>query len=436
MSKTAWLCSFLIAALMLSRAGLGWAEVKPGDTITKGDIARAEDLLTPTTRWMVERGMPIQVIETKPVPWPKAYRGATEKYAGQVKLAADGRDLYNYVAGCPFPDIDINDPLAGFRVMWNHVQSPAKVDNVGVEALVESVSSRGEIERTNEFPWRRLMWTGRLYTDPKPVIPHSPPLRYTNLYGPFSAANDLTGLMFLDIRYLARDLPDDTYAMSPELRRVRRLSDANRSDTCPVRLFEFDSLHGFNGNIRYWTFRVLAEKEILGVVHSGKYGDRGAWCAPRDGKHGILAALPCVAWEKRRVWVIEGVPTDPPRAYRSSKRIMYIDQDFFAPLVQEIYDQNGELWRILLDAIFYSKKPYAEYPASPLQGGAYNYADEWPFTPNWVMVDIQQGNASAYDAPSGYKKPAEWRQEWYFNEDVVSNKPEVYTPYYLIQSAR
>ena len=35
--------------------------------------------------------------------------------------------------------------------------------------------------------------------------------------------------------------------MMPELRRVRRLTEANRSDTCPVRLFDFDSFHGFNG---------------------------------------------------------------------------------------------------------------------------------------------------------------------------------------------
>ena len=61
--------------------------------------------------------------------------------------------------------------LVEFRAMWNHEQNPTKVDNVGVDVLVESVSSRREIERTYELPWRQMMWTGRLYTDPKPVIP-------------------------------------------------------------------------------------------------------------------------------------------------------------------------------------------------------------------------------------------------------------------------
>ncbi len=120
MKKLRPLYTLLAVILAMSAAGLGRADVKPGDTITKDNLAQAEELLTPSTRWMVERGMPMPIIETKKVLWPQAYREATEKYAAQVKLAADGRDIANYVAGCPFPAIDINDPLAGYRVMWNH----------------------------------------------------------------------------------------------------------------------------------------------------------------------------------------------------------------------------------------------------------------------------------------------------------------------------
>ena len=76
-----------------------------------------------------------------------------------------------------------------------------------------------------------------------------------------------------------------------------------------------DSFWGFRGKMHHWTFKVLAEKDILAVVHSGKYGDRSAWCAPRDGTHGIVAALPCVLWEKRRVWVLEATPSHFPGTY-------------------------------------------------------------------------------------------------------------------------
>ena len=100
------------------------ANISPGDTVTQNNLSQAETLLTPSTRWMVEQGMPMQVGETKPVEWPTAYKDATEKYAAQVRISKDGGDIANYIAGCPFPTIDINDPLAGYKVMWNHEQSP------------------------------------------------------------------------------------------------------------------------------------------------------------------------------------------------------------------------------------------------------------------------------------------------------------------------
>lgn len=321
----------------------GRADVQPGDTITQENMAQAEALLTPSTRWMVEQGMPIQVIATKKVTWPKAYQDATEQYAAQVKLSADGRQILNYIAGCPFPTIDLTDPLAAYRIMWNHEQPPYFIDNAGVQVIADLVNSQGSVDRTYELPWRRLMWTGRLYTDPKPVLPHSPAVRYSNLFGPLLRPQEYKGAAVLYYRYLSPETPDDSYVYVPERRKVIRYGWADRSGALGGSDFDLDSFYGFNGNIIHWTFQVLAYKEILAIVHSGKYGDPSAWCAPRDGQHGILAALPCVSWEKRRVWVIEATPTGYPRSYAYSKRILYIDQEFFAPLLQEMYDQQGEL---------------------------------------------------------------------------------------------
>jgi hypothetical protein len=100
-------------------------------------MAEADDLLIPGVKWFVENGMPIAVTEYKKVNLPKLYAEATEKYSGQVQLSADGREMFNYVAGVPFPTIDSNDPLAGAKIMWNQEQKPAYVDNVGTELIVE-----------------------------------------------------------------------------------------------------------------------------------------------------------------------------------------------------------------------------------------------------------------------------------------------------------
>ncbi len=410
------------------------ADVNPGDTITKENVAQAETLLTPATRWMVEHGMTMSIIATKKVHWPKAYQDATEKYAAQVIIDPDGRDIANYVAGCPFPTIDINDPLAGFKVIWNHEQPPYLIDNLGVEYVAELVDNSGSVARTYESTFHQLMWMGRLYTEPKPTIAHNPPLRRTEWFGPLTQPNDLKGLVSILFRYTPRDTADDIYVYAPERRKVARVSIANRSDALGGSDFDFDSFYGFNGNIPHWTFRILAEKELLAVVHSGKYGDSSAWCAPRDGKHGILSALPCVSWEKRRVWIIEGTPTAYPREYGYSKRVLYMDQDFFAPLIQEMHDQNGELWKAMVGCISYTTKPYEGYPARPLAGGKYNYEDEWPFTSHWALVDLQTGSATTGDSPPANKQPSEWRTEWYFNEPIPNNTPEVYSPNYLTRS--
>ena len=177
------------------------AEVSAVDTITRNSVSQAETLLTPATRWMLEQGMPMRIIATKRVVWPKAYEEATEKFSSQVSLSGDGRRLINYVAGCPFPSIDLNDPLAGFRIMWNQEYAPFSIDNFGTDSTTQTVNARGELERTFSYPWRRLMWTGRLYSEPKPVIPHARGVSHTNLIGPAFLPNDHKGTAILYFRY-------------------------------------------------------------------------------------------------------------------------------------------------------------------------------------------------------------------------------------------
>ena len=208
-------------------------------------------------------------------------------------------------------------------------------------------------------------------------------------------------------RYLSADMPDNFYVYDPGKRQVIRLSNVNRSNAIWGTDLDYDSQVEFSGKLNLWTFRVLAEKEILSVAHSGKYGDRSVWCAPRGGKHGILAALPCVSWEKRRVWVIEGIPTGYRESYAYSKRIFYIDQDFFGLVLMELYDQQGELWKGFVLCFFYTTKPYEGYPTNPIEGGKYHYEDEWPFIPNAVMINFREVHATTFEAPPSPARPSE-----------------------------
>ena len=422
LKKTAWSVYLFTLIRLLSPIEQAWADVKPGDMITQTTLTQAEALLPASIRWMVEQGMSMDIRQTKPVVLPHAYTQATQQHAGQVKLANTGRTLVNYVAGLPFPTIDLNESLAAVQIMWNTQLPP--MDNFGATFTINLINRKGGLERSYAIPIRWAKGIGRLYLDPKPSVPHTSLLLATAVLGPT-----------LLYRYLSPDMLDTAYVHNPTLPRPLFLPHIDWHQPAHGSDFDLESTFGFSGKLGDWTFRVLTEREILAVVHSGKYGDPSQWCSPRDGSHGILAALPCVAWEKRRVWVIEAIPTDyPQHAY--SKRILYIDQDFFGVVLMEMYDQASQLWKVYLPCFSYAKQPYQGYPKHPLDGARYQYTDEWPFMPSSVVVDMQKRHATTLETPSSTQQPSEWQSEMYFNEPVADTVSQASWLTFLNQNNR
>ena len=120
-SRGSWCALAAAAALVLSTSGPpAHADVSPGDRITDQNIDKVKDLISPGLEWCIRHGFPLTIVETKRVEWPTAYKEATEKYSGQVKLRPDGLQLLNYVAGQPFPKLDPQDPQVAVKIMWNY----------------------------------------------------------------------------------------------------------------------------------------------------------------------------------------------------------------------------------------------------------------------------------------------------------------------------
>ena len=120
---------FLAAAVVCSSVSAR-ADVQPGDVITRANADKVKDLVSPGLMWCIERGLTMRIVESRPLAWPQAYREATEKYSGQVKLSPDGRVMSGYVAGMPFPNIDPNDPLVANKIMWNYDRKSLITDDV------------------------------------------------------------------------------------------------------------------------------------------------------------------------------------------------------------------------------------------------------------------------------------------------------------------
>jgi hypothetical protein len=399
-----WCAVAGVAALALASATPVRADVSPGDKITDANMDKVKNLVSPGMNWCIKRGWPITISETKRIEWPKAYKEATEKYASQAKLTPDGLDVKNYVAGLPFPNLDPKDPQYAYKIMWNYSYQFLTTDDVDLrnfDADTGSIADHGPMSVERHFlldHFRRLFWTGRLYVDPKPEKPNPNGYRAQQGLYPILEPFDLKGVGALGNRYNDSGKQDDSWLYLPSLRRVRRLSTAQRSDALFGQDTDVDSYYGYAGHIAWMDWKFLGEQEVIGAFHAKNYPVK--WDPKVDWAFDDV-------WEKRKVYVVEGVSKLPQYAY--SKRVLYIDKEAWVVPFTDIYDRSGELWKIWINDFSFR----TTVPGS----GAITYPDEMGFVPSIVMVDMQLEHATRASLPSP-RFPGE--QGWYFNQGEKS----------------
>ncbi|HJQ84552.1 MAG TPA: DUF1329 domain-containing protein [Candidatus Binatia bacterium] len=397
--------SLALAAL----AGTARADVVPGDVITAENVDKVKDLVSPGLEWCIRRGWPITIIAPKRIEWPQAYREATEKYATQVRLAADGRTMENYVAGQPFPLIDPKDPQAAVKIMFNYDYNFFATDDVDLRNFdgdTGTIASHGPMTIERHFlidHFRRLFWTGRLYIDPKPEKPNPQGFRRQEGLYPILEPYDVKGVGMVSNRYISPDKFDDSWLYLPSLRRVRRLSTSQRSDALFGQDTDVDSYGGYAGQIGWMDWKLLGEREVLGAVQAKhlpvKWHEKVDWAFDEG-------------WEKRRVYVVEGYSKIPQYGY--GKRVLYVDKEGWGVPYSDIYDRAGELWKIWINDVAVRRK-LSDAP------GAIEYPDAMTFAPAIVMVDVQLEHATRAALPSP-RFPGE--QGWYFNQGEASGVQE------------
>ncbi len=404
-------------------ASVAWAEVKAGDVINKTNVEKAAEYLHPGLRWCVEHGLVMEIIDTIPAVYPPTYNAATEKYSAQVSMSKDGNSLIDYVAGQPFPNLDANDPLIARKVLWNYYYNPYVTDDLTVryfDADTGPITKTGmRVERHFVIEnYKRLMYNGRVHVEPMPRYHENREgFRYRESLHPIMEPFDLKGIGISVARYLDPARQDDTWLYLPQLRRVRRLSSAQRSDALFGQDIDSDSYGGYSGNPAWFEWRFLGEGQILGAVHGRHWPAH--WC-PGEGDFAF-----CDTWEKRDVWIIEGRPKLPQYAY--GKRVLFVDKQAFYTPSTDIYDQGMELWKIWINGINVGTRPFPEAKVS-----VYDY--QTGFIPNLTMVDMQLVHATRVALPS-HQFPDE--EGWYWNMgEKIGMTPDFFTVAELIRGGR
>ena len=196
-------------------------------------------------------------------------------------------------------------------------------------------------------------------------------------------------------RYIDPAKQDDSWLYLPSLRRVRRLSTAQRSDALFGQDTDVDSYYGYAGQVAWMNWTYIGEREVVGTFHAQhypvKWDDKVDWAFDD-------------VWEKRHVWVVEGVSKLPQYAY--GKRVIFIDKEAWIIPYSDIYDRSGELWKIWVNDVSFRPKAFEG-------ANVIDYGEDRGFIPAIVMVDLQLEHATKASLPSP-RFPGE--QGWYFNQ--------------------
>jgi hypothetical protein len=174
------------------------------------------------------------------------------------------------------------------------------------------------------------------------------------------APYDLAGTAQLMWRYLSAK-PDMNFAYVPAIRRVRRMSPANRSDGFVGSDFAVDDILAYDGKIPLFEWELVEKKEAL-VPFAGaepvgaEVNAQGEWETARNRPlmhygfqdkewQGAPWAPLNPIYVKRPVWVIKAKSKDP--YYNYGTQYIWVFADSWGPAYKMVHDRSEKFWKFL-----------------------------------------------------------------------------------------
>lgn len=359
LTKTTLAAALAALALPICAAELPEGTVIGADNIDKikNDTFEGHtiaELLTERMEWRIRNsGFRMPLAKSKDIPLDAKYLKASQANAGKTKINRDKCMIDGYGAGLPFPNIDMKDPEAAEKVVWNwHLGqiygdvaearewTQLLVDgNKGIHADLIAEFSRynmknridGKVEGDGSERGRQLLY--------------------------FKAPADMKGLGTFTVMYDSAKM-NDVWAYIPAVRRIRRLSGGAWMDPIGSSDQLQDDLEVFNARPCWYPgYKMLGKRWVLASANS----KTPVWV--RDGKtfeekYPTLENKPPFwnmnkdRYEPREVYVIEAT-TPPEHPY--SKKILYVETKYPRIHWGEAYNRKGEFWKHLQFHSFASK---------------------------------------------------------------------------------
>ncbi|MEB2344299.1 MAG: DUF1329 domain-containing protein [Deltaproteobacteria bacterium] len=320
------------------------------------------------------------------------YQEATTRNRGKSSIGPDG-SLEGYVAGQPFPMDEIDcqgDPQAGVKVAWD---LDRRWEGAGVSGhAYYSYWDRGEeLPLYYEGTARNIWLSGRpepQYADQGGDLFRGEKRKLA--YGvEVLAPYDAKGIALINYRYkssqgpLAQARNDDTWVYVPTLRRVRRISTAQRTDAVSGTDFTFDDFGGFFGVVPQYEWQCLGRMDILAPVNS-KVRAYPYAKNHNFGPYGLSMADD--RWELRKAIKVRLTPRNADHPY--AHKDIYVDENTSEALYSFAYDQKDELWKIIYHNKRWSEDHdrYKAWEGVPEPRDSVNVAD--------VVINVQTGTGN------------------------------------------
>lgn len=377
--------------------GLGskvFSDVSPGDVVDKTNWQKVEGLMPESIlNWVKKGDLVLQVGQLNYDPndyWTPDGRRSLELNKGKYRLDEAGLIVDaqtgktpQHIEGVPFPQVDLKDPRAAYMLMYNRMCYAYTIGNNTWPMKCYWVGRSGyEREVRGVFLTYPIVGFGQSSKEENPDLLEK--LSIVQILAPY----DIAGTSVLTWRYLD-DKQDMTYTYVPAIRRVRRMSPANRSDAFLGTDMCVDDGYGYDGKIAAVDW--MPVKRVSAVVpwldkdpQRLEQSSKGEWMSSKTIKEVVFGyqkkdwkgapwAPTNLVWVKRDVLILEFKPKDP--YYNYGTQYLWCDAEVpYVIYYKVIHDRAGAYWKSILLAL--TPLESADKKMTYLQGGFYVTVDD------------------------------------------------------------
>jgi len=264
------------------------------------------------------------------------------------------------IIGFPFPEIDPKDPKAATKILYNKTYIQYIAGNARAVFKAHYINRSG-YSRSTIGAMENMVMDG----NPKSAARRNPDR--IEKYQIFVARSpyDIAGSAIMTWRYLSPSKEDNTFAYLPAIRRVRRMSPGNRSDTLFGSDLSVDDASCYDGKVTAMEWKLLRKQDALLPYNFDDPGllvrnDDEEWESSENIKkfsHGFekegwqgahWAPLDWV-WVKQPAYVVEVRAKDP--YYNYGPQELWVYQGNCIPHYKIINDRAGKYWKTVMQAV-------------------------------------------------------------------------------------